>query len=282
MNQMMNLTTEEFNYFINNPLPPPIEFADRTQNGDFGLLPIELWNKIYDIKHAMEEKEYGEAMTKKYHNECEWRLERCKIEYIKLKNLQLSHTFNLENCKKFINHFARDEISGISLGESFDRKAFEEQTGSTYYPIHWLNNFIRDNLLNQNYHNFFDEQEEEEDFVYKMLESKRPRKKNVERFNNLMNECLNKYTEDMTDDIFIKKKVTAGTCHSFINYNNMGWESVEAFCKGFNFNHIEWAKKDMEESQARLIENDKEDEVYEKIMDKLYIYKNGVYRSSEY
>ena len=68
MSPITQLTNEEIQRFITNPLPPPIEFTDRNQNGDYGLLPIELWDKIYDIKHSMEVKEA--TQVKKALEEC--------------------------------------------------------------------------------------------------------------------------------------------------------------------------------------------------------------------
>ncbi len=57
MYQITKLTNVEIQKFIINPLPPPIQFTDRNYNGDFGLLPTEIWDKIYDIKKDLEEKQ---------------------------------------------------------------------------------------------------------------------------------------------------------------------------------------------------------------------------------
>ena len=59
-NQITKLTLDEIENFIKKPLPPPIQFTDRNYNGDFGLLPTELWNKIYDMKYELEKKELKE------------------------------------------------------------------------------------------------------------------------------------------------------------------------------------------------------------------------------
>ena len=52
MNQMMNLTAEEFKYFMNNPLPPPVEFDDLPSPPKEWLIEIENDSKLNSKKQA--------------------------------------------------------------------------------------------------------------------------------------------------------------------------------------------------------------------------------------
>jgi hypothetical protein len=268
------LTNEEIEHFINNPLPPPIEFADRTQNGDFGLLPIELWNKIYDIKHAMEEKEYNESnkMIEALHHE--YRCERAKIQFIKYKNLYLSETFKLQNCKRFINYYYCHDFT--------DLKSFHEYTETNMSPIEWVANFIENELLNERWYDNEKERQEERDFVFKMLMSKRPRKNNVEKFNEIMSECVTLYFDGWEDTI-LNNRITEYNYFSFMNTQSINWNEVEKFCNGFNFNHITFMKKEMEESRERLTLNNKEENEHEDRISKVWKCAHASkIRSSEY
>ena len=77
----MQLSQKQLNEINSNPRCAPIgnqiEFIarinrdnNRIENGDYGLLPVELWNNIYDIKYAMEALEDISTPILKQKKEC--------------------------------------------------------------------------------------------------------------------------------------------------------------------------------------------------------------------
>lgn len=82
----------------------------RNQNGDYGLLPIELWNKIYDFKHAIEEEEYKQS-KKAYQELMEYRQENDMRLFRAIIYRNYADFFSLKNIRDVIkNGYKRGEF----------------------------------------------------------------------------------------------------------------------------------------------------------------------------
>ena len=182
-----NLNQCEIERFIKNPLPPPIQFTDRTQNGDFGLLPVELWNHIYDIKHSMEKHDIVIAGDK----------QDKQRKFIK-KN-QLLH----------FNWFSSNP--DLLTYQSF-KNLFDDSNQFEQYELNsWFNDIeiygplgieLNDLTNGGKWH-----------FLENVIKQKRPRKNKVEMFNRV-------FREQITDSIeILRKSINGELCHlEYITY----------------------------------------------------------------
>ena len=172
-----NLNQCEIERFIKNPLPPPIEFTDRTQNGDFGLLPVELWNHIYDIKHSMEKHDIVIAGDKQ--DKQEKTIKENEILHFKWFASE-PDLLTYNSLKKLFNDSNQNEKYNI-----------ERWFGDIeiYGPL----GIEINNLTNGDKWQFLD----------KVIKQKRPRKNKVELFNRV-------FREQMTNSIDILRRSING------------------------------------------------------------------------
>ena len=100
------LSNEDIDYLIKNPVNAPIQFMDRYQNGDFGLLPIEIWDKIYSMKKAMELNDENERLIK----EAEDKIINCYYSWREDVNEEEDHLrYSYDNFDVYCDYIELDE-----------------------------------------------------------------------------------------------------------------------------------------------------------------------------
>ena len=125
MNQNNQITNAEIEKFIINPLSPPIQFTDRNYNGDFGLLPTEIWNKIYDMKKDLEEKQVQDDINEIKNLKIE-EFEYCYASYENVLDKECTLQPSFKMIKSYYN-FDKDSMedfivrSGYFEDYDFDR-----------------------------------------------------------------------------------------------------------------------------------------------------------------
>tara|TARA_R110000744_G_scaffold52006_1_gene111669 strand:+ start:63 stop:716 length:654 start_codon:yes stop_codon:yes gene_type:complete len=133
IHQLTNkLSTEDIDNLIKNPLPPPIQFMDRYQNGDFGLLPIEIWDKIYSMKKAMELNDENERLIK----EAENKIINCYYSWREqdLDKDEEENKYSYDNFDIYCNQIELEEYDDFIIENARERaskffnKLYEEST----------------------------------------------------------------------------------------------------------------------------------------------------------
>jgi len=153
---------------IDNLPHPPQEWIDelnklalinRNQNGDFGLLPREIWNNIYDIKNAMEKNDIKIAGDKKD-----------KIILAERKN-QLLHLKYIQSSPNIIDYNSLREIYNDGNRNVYTNrcqiKEFLENIS-----VHWGNEYGGS------------------EYMIKLIKQLRPRKNKVADFNRFLQERI--------------------------------------------------------------------------------------------
>ena len=161
-----NLNQCEIERFIKNPLPPPIEFTDRTQNGDFGLLPVELWNHIYDIKHSMEKNDPNLIIQKK---------DNIRVAEINISMLRLDYLNDNRHLFSFKN--LREQYHREGVWEGLIEKVED----------------VVDGLAPQDHG--YDEVDCYQ-YVMKILTQKRPRKNKIQEIDIHFNQVFEEFYND--------------------------------------------------------------------------------------
>lgn len=256
-NQITKLTLDEIENFIKKPLPPPIQFTDRNYNGDFGLLPTELWNKIYDMKYELEKKELKELKEKRWELDRSYDSSLAISLYIKYRQLYSSETFYYKNIKHFINNHTKHSWK-VSEPNIIANKI-------------WVKRFLKDNFLQRHWNeeegfNFGSGKYIEfENLIEKVINQKRPRKETINRFNELVDERLQVYymplrdnfiDGDIDEDIEFKLKpsIDSEIWEAFIE-QQIYWEDIDTFTK--DAPHYKWStwRNTEKESHEENIKN---------------------------
>ena len=139
------------------------QFTDRTYNGDFGLLPLELWDIIYIIKRAMEKAEQ---------KDCEKKMD------VNIKAQKMTHFYQAQQSLTWL-HSKHFDFSWVK--ERFMRE--EQNIGSD--PFNWF----ADNFYPSDTTNFFTW----------CAEQKRPRIKNKKEMVDKVRERLQGIKEMMVE-----------------------------------------------------------------------------------
>ena len=158
-NQIQKLTLDEIEHFIKNPLPPPIKFTDRYYSGDFGLLPTEIWDIIYQMKYDLEKQELNNIKEK--HNENLRTTDELQIQKYQLRKNNINTFPEFEYIQKMYNREGNRPFDGIS---------------SFFY-------FMDEHLLEN-------EEDDKKERFHKILCQKRPRIANKEFVRDTLQDCV--------------------------------------------------------------------------------------------
>tara|TARA_R110002072_G_scaffold236249_1_gene393885 strand:- start:209 stop:841 length:633 start_codon:yes stop_codon:yes gene_type:complete len=162
-----------------NLLAPPIQFADRYQNGDFGLLPTEIWDIIYSMKTDIETHD-----TRKLN----WYKQMVGSNQSRIRELKFNAiTLNEMGFDMLEFNVLKNTIE--NTGEFDKYKVFKNLVLNLYQAEGYG---IDDGV-----------------FLLKIINQKKPRLVNRERFHNILYRCffeLSCRTHELTDkcDLILK------------------------------------------------------------------------------
>jgi len=261
------LTIEEIKKFIKNPLPPPLQFADRTQNGDYGLLPIEIWDKIYDIKSAMETKDYHDLKKK------------ITESHVAIEQLTLdSRMFFLNNCNKTF-HFKSIKMNWDDNYEVGERTYLGNK-------MKYQEKFIDFIYKNGRTTAAFGETVKK---MIKYLNQKCPRKKSIEWFNGIMENIITDNQNRMAGLIQEHKNAVdvGGLNMNFlINEASMGyiWTDIDQkWINSITFNNqldkLRELKEELQINQHEYCDYKNNDKTFKS---KIYFNEHKMYSSTNY